>query len=384
MSKVVLILLATSAGLGLLSLHLVKETRAGQATIAELQAQVATLEQQQAAPPVFAVVPLERPAVASTPEETESGNVAAAPIAATGAASSSSAKPTDVAHPMFGSREDRIRMMREGRERQRALMQDPDYRDALRVQNRINFARSYPGMAQELGLDQQQTDRFFDLLSDQQMRASEQLQPMWDMEGKDPATLDEQRRKIQEQAAQLQRKSEAEIAAQFGQEKLQSWKDYQATLGVRHQLEQMRGTLASQGMPLSEDLSKSMIKALAEANKATADELGAAMARGTAPTARVALSTGTLSAVSAMPTEMIERQLEATRQRHQRTLDAISPYLTFAQREAVEKEQEAQLKLQQAHLRLMQSQGSSEANAMFIGGPGSQALMVPAEAVPTR
>jgi hypothetical protein len=378
MSKIVLILLATSAGLGLLSLHLVREMRAGQATIAELQAQVSTLEQRQAAPPVPATAPPELPAVASTPEATNSHvtavNLGRRPD------SSSSAKSADMAHPMLGSREDRIRMMREGRERQRALMQDPDYRDAMRVQNRTSFARSYPGVAQELGLDQQQTDGFFDLLSDQQLRSTDLLQPMWDMEGKDATSMEEQHRKIQEQAAQLQRTSEAEIAAQFGQEKLQAWKDYQGTLGVRHQLEQMRGTLASLGMPLGEDVSKPMIKALAEANKATADELSAAMSRGAVPTARLALSGGWSASPSpAMPAEVIERHIEATRQGHQRTLDAISPYLTFAQREALEKEQEAQLKLQQAHMRLMRAQDNTDANATFFVTPGPPVVAIPTQ-----
>ena len=44
MSKTVLILFAACVGLSLLSLHLVKQMRAGQATIAELQEQVAKLE----------------------------------------------------------------------------------------------------------------------------------------------------------------------------------------------------------------------------------------------------------------------------------------------------------------------------------------------------
>ncbi len=36
---------------------------------------------------------------------------------------------------------------------------------------------------QELGLDAQQADQFFDLLADQQLRANDQMQPLWDMEG---------------------------------------------------------------------------------------------------------------------------------------------------------------------------------------------------------
>src|SRR5687768_3988602 len=52
MSKVVLISVASSVGLGLLSLHLVKQLKEGEATIADLKAQVVTLQEQQQRAPV--------------------------------------------------------------------------------------------------------------------------------------------------------------------------------------------------------------------------------------------------------------------------------------------------------------------------------------------
>ena len=47
MSKVVLISVATSVGLGLLSVHLVKQRKEGEATISDLKAQVESLQEQQ-------------------------------------------------------------------------------------------------------------------------------------------------------------------------------------------------------------------------------------------------------------------------------------------------------------------------------------------------
>lgn len=386
MSKIVLILMATSAGLGLLSLHLVREVRAGQATIAELQSQVASMEkkQQPTALVGFGSTNPVPSAIAMPLEEAGTSKVAASPFAANSTkvvGSAVAAKPTDAALPKIPSHEERVRMFRESRERQRALMQDPDYREAMRVQSRSNFARSYPGVAQDLGLDPEQAARFFDLLSEQQQRSSEQWQPLWDTEGKDPAAMQEQQRKASEQTRQLARQNEAEIAAQFGQEKLQAWKEYQSTLGVRHQVEQMRTTLASHGVPLNEDSSKSMFKALADAHKGAMDELNAATSRG-AVQAAILSPSGSVS----MPEDMIERQLEMHRRNNQRTMDAISPYLTFEQREAIQKEQEAQLKLQQAHLRLMRAQGNAAGNAdggvMFIASPGFTSIV--AEPVPVQ
>jgi hypothetical protein len=340
--------------------------RAGQATIGELQAQVATLEQQQqesraqlalrpATPPQLDEATTQQDAVAPPPKDVIS-------------AFSVKRERPDATQPQMPSLEERMRMMREGRERQRALMQDPEYREAMRLQNRNNFARSYPGVADALGLDQQQTDQFFELLADQQMRVTDQLQPMWDLEGKDQATIEEQQRKIQQQAADLQRKSEAEIATRLGQDKLQAWKEYQSTLGVRHQLEQMRTSLASQGMPLSDDVNKAMITAMADAQKAEADEYSAAMNRGAAPRVMM-MGSGQFTP------EMLERQLEATKKRNQRTLDAIAPYLTYEQRQVIEREQEAQLKLQQAHMRVMRAQGGL--NSTFVPGANVQPVQVP-------
>ncbi|GFE78487.1 hypothetical protein GCM10011487_04870 [Steroidobacter agaridevorans] len=362
MSKVVLISVASSVGLGLLSLHLVKQLKEGEATIADLQAQVATLQEQQQrepaplprenTPPPEVIAPQPSEVIGTPPKEPPKK---VGVVTANGQLMPSSPP----------NREDRMRIYREHRERQRQLMQDPEYREAMRVQTRGNFARQYPGVIQELGLDSQQAEEFFDLLADQQMRSNEQMQPMWDMEGVDPtdqAAMQERQRKIATQAAENQRKSEAEMAARFGQDKLQAWKEYQSTMGVRFELENLRSTLASSGMPLNEELSKPMLKALAQAQTqaltAEAPEYAAAVSRGAAPAlaARVVTSNN-------FDDSTMERHIEAQRKRNQRTLDALSPYLSFEQREAIEQQQEAQLKMQEAQYRLMRAQRKTDPNS---------------------
>lgn len=360
MSKVVLISVASSVGLGLLSLHLVKQLKEGEAAIADLKAQVATLQEQQqrdpaplpreSNPPPEVIAPQPSEVIGTPPKEPPKtiGIVTAG----------SQLMPSGPAN-----RDDRMRMFREHRERQRQLMQDPEYREAMRVQTRGNFARQYPGVIQELGLDSQQADEFFDLLADQQMRANEQMQPVWDMDSADPtdqAAMQERHRKIAEQAAENQRKSEAEMAARFGQDKLQAWKEYQSTMGVRYELENMRSTLASNGVPLNDELSKPMLKALAQAqvqaSQAEANEYAAGVSRGVPLAARVVTN-------NSFDDGNMERHIEAQRKRNQRMLDALSSYLSFEQREALEKQQEAQLKMQEAQYRLMRAQRKAEPNS---------------------
>ena len=365
MSKVVLISVATSVGLGLLSVHLVKQLKQGEARIAALQVQVATLQEQQQAGPAPLLRENNPSPEVITPQPSE---VIGAPPkqppktlgVITEAGQSMPSGPPN--------RDDRMRMFREHRERQRQLMQDPEYREAMRVQTRSNFARQYPGVIQELGLDSQQADEFFDLLADQQLQANDRMQSLWDVDGMDPndqAAMQERQRKVAQQVQENQRKSEAEMAARFGQDKLQAWKEYQSTMGMRYELENMRNTLSANGMPLSEDMSKPMLTALAQANQAEANEYSAAVSRAAAPAARLGFN-------GAIDDSNMERHLEAQRKRNQRMLDAISSYLSFEQRAAIEKQQEAQLKMQEAQYRLMRNQradpNNGNSNRFFVEG----------------
>jgi hypothetical protein len=373
MSKTVLVLFAACVGLSLLSLHLVKQMRAGQATITELQAQVAKFEsERQRNPPASGEV-VTSPPVATWHVEP----IAPAPAnkEAPKAVASRPAMPAPAEGMFSPSREDRTRMIREARERQRQLMQDPDYREAVRVQHRSNIARQYPGLSQELGLTAEQTEQLFDLLVDQQLRNNEQAEVIWDTEGADPATAQQRQQKMQQQWAEIQQKNEAELAAQLGPGKAQAWKEYQSTLVARHQAEQLRTTLSGRGVPLSEDASRAIVKAYAEAQKAEMQEY--------ANMAKTNVAAGKQGAVtmlshSAPTAEMYERQIENAKKRNERVLEALTPFLTYEQREALQKEQEAELKMQEAQMRIMRAQ--SEVQGNNNGGwvsNSAQAIIIP-------
>lgn len=355
MSKTVLALFAACVGLSLLSLHLVKQMRAGETTIAELQAQVARLEGERHSTPspaptpapaaTWQVEPVTAPP-ASPNKELLMARVVQLPRLA-----------EDKPNAEVPSQEQRMRMMREDRERRRQLMQDPDYREAVRVQQRSNMTRQYPGVAQELGLDPDQADRLFDLLAEQQMLNNEQAEMLWDSEGLDPAELQQRQEKMQQRWTEIQQKNEAQLAAHLGPQKLQTWKEYQSTLGARHQAEHLRTTLASRGVPLDEDASRAAIKAYAEAQKVEMQEY-TNMARADVASSPKAGLTGRIYATGSS-VEMYQRQVEHTRKRNQRVLEALSPFLTYEQREALRKEQEAELKMQEAQMRIMRAQQSN-------------------------
>jgi hypothetical protein len=374
MSKAVLILFAACVGLSLLSLHLVKQMRTGQARIDELQAQVARLEQQQQQTPPSAPAPDPAPAIQPEP-------VAAPPakqLMATVVSVPRAAAPDEATRTNNPSREERMNFLREARERQHQLMQDPDYREALRVQQRSNMARIYPGVAQDLGLTAEQTEQLFDLLAEQQLRNSDQVDSMWDTEGLDPADLQQRQQKMQQRWTEMQQKNDAELAAQIGPDKLQAWKEYQSTLGARHQAEQLRATLVNRGVSLSDDANHAVVKAYAEAQKAEMQDY-ANMARANVDSTPKA---GLTSRVYAMESsaDMFEKQVEHTKKRNQRVLEALSPYLTYEQRDALQKEQEAELKMQEAQMRIMRAQSkvSGNGNNDWVTN-SAQAIIVPAQ-----
>jgi hypothetical protein len=373
MSKTVLASFAACVGLSLLSPHLVKQMRAGQATIAELQAQVAKLEsERQNNPPspaptaTWQVEPVTPPAATPTKEA-----VAGMTMKRSRAADDVAASPP--------SREERMRMVREARDRQRELLQDPEYREALRLQQRSLMGRSHPNVAQELGITAEQAEQLFDLLADQQMRNNEQPELLWDAEELDPATLQQRQEKMQQRWAEIQKTNDAELAALLGPDKLQAWKEYQSTLGSRHQAEQLRSTLASRGVPINDEANRAVVKAYAEAQKAEMQEYANMAARASAPSSSAKAGLVRIHS-SGSTAEMYERQMEYTKKRNQRVLEALSPFLTYEQREALQKEQEAELKMQEAQMRIMRAQSNVDgaSNTDWVGN-SVQSFIVPSQ-----
>jgi len=368
MSKTVLILFAGCVGLSLLSLHLVKQMRDGDAKIAELQAQMAQLQRPppapSPAPQAFEPGPpvIESEPIASSPPAKETPKAAMTSRVAPAVQRPASA-------PVQPSPEERVHMMREQLEQQRQLMQDPEYRDAMRAQYRQGVSRQYPGLARELNLSPEETEALFNLLADQQMRANDNLPSAWDPAESDPAVVQQKQQKVHEHWQEVQRKNEAELAAHLGAHKMQAWKEYQTTLGARHEVDQLSNSLSGRGMPLDEEANRSVLKALAALQKAEQQEYAMqAKAAGSQGQAVAAIAFGPgMADMSSGQVDMYEKFLEQTKKRNQRMLEAISPYLTQEQREAVRKEREAQVKMQEAQMRIMRQRNSTNNASDVIG-----------------
>jgi hypothetical protein len=119
------------------------------------------------------------------------------------------------------------------------------------------------------------------------------------------------------------------------------------------------------------------VKAYAEAQKIEMQEY-ANLARANATSSSSKSAVTTLQPRPGPTSEMFEKQLEITKKRNQRVLDALSPYLTYEQREALQKEHEAELKMQEAQIRMMRAQSNLDSSTDVAGSSNSMlGIIVP-------
>ncbi|HEX7115372.1 MAG TPA: hypothetical protein VF193_09580 [Steroidobacter sp.] len=351
MGKAVLLLLVTSVSFALTSLHLVRQLKAERAQAAELQARIEQLEKASrasAAPPAEPVdTNVFTPSDTETPQESTSE-----PPGPVGLVSLTPPPGRLAPASALRSDEDRARMLREHVERQQALLKDPEYREAMVAQQKLSLSRMYPDFAEELNLTDDEAERFATLLAEQQLRAME-MGVAWTTQPESPAQIEERQRLFAEQ----EKARQAELEQFLGPRRYQAWKDYQETLGARHQVNELRSLFAAKGVPLQEELTKPLMRAMADEQRRQMEEATRAFATSGRTQATVS-SRGFVSVIG-----LDEGSAERLAQSQRRMREALSPYLTPEQLEVLEAEQEAQLKLHRASMRVMRKQAEMQGNA---------------------
>ncbi len=368
MSKVALPLMTLAAiGLGLVCFHLARELRTERAQGQALQLRLDELGREPIAQQTQQAAGL-----AQRADEAALNATLASAAVVPAQAVDPSTLPASNANPP--SRQERMQQFMAGMQRQRELLRDPDYRDAMRAQHKMMLARSHSDLAQEMGLAGDDMDRFLTLLAEQQLRRMEEPPPVWSEGPPDPAAAAERIRQTQER----QQADEAEIANLMGHSTLQAWKDYQSTRGARQQVNQLRGVLAGKGMPLEDAMAKSLITALADVQHSYAQETNQPTTRrlsdGSArlQVSALATSSGSAVAVPANPMRLQESQFERMKEYQQRVHDAVSALLTPEQLRIFEEDQQSQLELMEAQRRLIQAQSDAAAR----DGNGEPGLIV--------
>jgi hypothetical protein len=131
----------------------------------------------------------------------------------------------------------------------------PAMRKMMRAQLRSNNKRLYGDLAAQMGLSEEDANKFYDLLTEQQAANFGQ------MRGLDP---DESRAKLQESRKQTQ----GAIEDMLGADRLATYKEYQETMGVRAEVDVVARQLEATEHSLTADQRKKLVAAMIEEQKA--------------------------------------------------------------------------------------------------------------------
>ncbi|MFL6619618.1 MAG: hypothetical protein ACJ8MH_13510, partial [Povalibacter sp.] len=239
---------------------------------------------------------------------------------------------------------------------QQALMQDPEYRTALRQQQRIQMMRQYPYLAEDLGLSKEDADRLMDVLADQQLDAMQDANAV-DPETlqSDPAAMAQYQRKMEER----QRAQQAALTQVLGSDGMQRWQEYQNTMAARFRTQQLRQALDAAGVPLEPDQERALRHALATHVKKMEDD---------AQTFASKMSTrGAMTAEDRL--KMEEEQLERTESYYERARQSVAGILTSEQMDQYKSIHDQELMMRRAQLRVRRAQLEANGGESELSGP---------------
>ena len=135
----------------------------------------------------------------------------------------------------------------------RAHEPSPAMRKMMRAQLRSNNTRLYGDLVEQMGLGEEDANKFYDLLTDQQAAN-------FGLRGLDP---EEARAKL----IQARKQNEAAIDDLLGADKVATYKEYQETMGVRAEVDMIARQLEAMEHSLTADQRKRLVSALVEEQK---------------------------------------------------------------------------------------------------------------------
>jgi hypothetical protein len=359
MTKIALVLAIVAIGEGAVTLHLVNQLRQERNSAQQLQARVTELESKAplAAPgATFIAVPTQ-PTVSPFTAARKDG-APPPPPAVAGVFTSANGVAVNSFAPVAPDQEAMREQVRQGMERQAALMRDPEYRDAMLAQQKIGLRQSNPNLARDLDLTPEQADRLFSTLAEQQMRQMENTNPWVMGEQPDQAKLQEFQRKMTQQ----QTANENELKRALGDAKYREYQEYQSLTGVRWEADRLRTTLANAGVPLDDSLTKPLMKTLQDQQQKLVQQMTATPATAGAATNSIvavgALNASFISDNGSTPdlVQMQEKALDFQAQHQKRQRDALAHVLTPEQLKVIEEQHNTDLQMQRAQLRMMRAQ----------------------------
>jgi hypothetical protein len=188
--------------------------------------------------------------------------------------------------------------------RARENLATPQGQQAVSGILRSILPRALPDLAKELNLSPAEAEKLMELLAKQQNAQIGQLAGGGSVQD------------MIANAEQIRQANEAEIAAQLGG-KYPQWQEYQATLPMRQQVNQLQTTLSATGNQLSDSQTKPLIAALSAEQKRITED-----------------SRNVTAAPGATPQERRDQRQQRTAESNRRMVEAASPYMNAQQLDA--------------------------------------------------
>jgi hypothetical protein len=337
--KIALVLAIAAVGEGLLALHLVRQLHQEREGAQALQARVTELERRA---PQLAVGATLVP-VPAQPEAVPFTVVKPGPPAQ---------QPQPVV-PIEPEAEAMRAQMIANSERQRALLRDPEYREAMVAQQKVMLMRMNPDIAKDLELSPEQMDRLYTTLGEQYVRQMEAQEYLGDV-ATDPEGVSARMQEANRKSAEQREANLAEIRKLLGEAKYREFEQYQYMFGARSEASRIRESLATAGIPLDSNLAMPLAKVIHEYQQKYAQANTISLP---ADGEFVAQSGFISEPHSLNSVENQQEQLESMAKFQREQREALGRVLSPQQLKVIEEEQESTLQLQRAQLRVIQTQG---------------------------
>ena len=125
---------------------------------------------------------------------------------------------------------------------QQRLMKNPDFRKAMRVQQRLDLEQTFRDLPRALGLSAEQANALFDLMSEQGVKI---LEAQWEK------ALDGKSRRAEYE--KIRDQNDAQLAKLLGPSNMIRLNEYRASLPSRSEVDTVRNELARGPEPMRED-----------------------------------------------------------------------------------------------------------------------------------
>jgi len=215
------------------------------------------------------------------------------------------------------------------------MMKDPAMREMMRSQQQSAIKMMYGGLLKEMKLTPEEKEKFMGILTDVQMKTIENAQGIFGGGG-DGVDVAAQTQSI----AELKKQSDVEIKELLGEERNTQFKDYQANLGERMQIDQLQTRLQSENLPLQDQQAAQLLDAMKQEKTAVPPPIPSDAEQNPAKLKEL------------MTSDNIDKQIQWMNDYNRRVFDRASQFLTPEQLKSYREMQEQQASMQQMGLKM--------------------------------